>query len=151
MRVLIIAVTSFHRFHYADFHDTMTEQMLLISRGPNFYPDPKNNLENTGIFFLNLRSKIKNRLHCTDFNELIIVEGNNVAIHNPGHQPTRSTRIKSAGSNLLSPLNKVFSPIQNSRYSHLFENMNFYTEFHKNSTCSLNAYTVKGGRIRSPY
>jgi len=51
MRVLIIAVTSFHRFHYADFHDTMTEQMLLISRGPNFYPDPKNNLENTGIFF----------------------------------------------------------------------------------------------------
>jgi hypothetical protein len=58
MTVLIIDVTSFHRFHYADFHDTMTEQMLLMSRGPNFYPDPKNNLENTGKFF---KSTLQNK------------------------------------------------------------------------------------------
>ena len=59
----------------------------------------------------------------TDLHELVISEGNNVAIQNPELQSTRPTSMESDCSNSLSPLNKVFSVSRNSRYSYLFENI----------------------------
>lgn len=68
----------------------------------------------------NLHSKAKNGLHCTDFHEVVIAEGNYLAIRNPELQPTRwSTSIENTCSNSFSLLNKVFSLSRNSRYNHI--------------------------------
>lgn len=102
----------------------------------------------------NYRSKAKNWLHCADFHELVIAEGNDVAIQSTELQPTRSTSIENACSNSFSLLNKVFSLSRNSRYTDICSRtflMNSYTKCHENPTSSLIADTVTCGRNRSPY